>query len=95
MVDGSVVLCDDDAEGKLKFGNVFEDGIEKIWNGSLLDYHKKIYDRMYSSDKDSLICNSCSRAQYNKKQDGILDSYMQMGNVKFLKQLSNRNVKWL
>ena len=24
MVDGSVVLCDDDAEGKLKFGNVFE-----------------------------------------------------------------------
>lgn len=95
MVDGSVVLCDDDAEGKLKFGNVFEEGIEKIWNGSLLDYHKKIYDRMYSSDKDSLICNSCSRAQYNKRQDGILDSYMEMGNVKFLKQLSKRNVKWL
>ena len=95
MVDGSVVLCDDDAEGKLKFGNVFEEGIEKIWNGSLLDYHKKIYDKLYSSDKDSLICNSCSRAQYNQRQDGILDSFMEMGKVKLLKQLSNRDVKWL
>ena len=47
MVDGSVVLCDDDAEGKKKFGNVFIEGIEKIWNSSLLEYHKKIYERNY------------------------------------------------
>lgn len=95
MVDGSVVLCDDDAEGKLVFGNVFDEGIEKIWNGSLLDYHKKIYDTMSSSHKNTLICNSCTRAQYNKRHDGILDSYIEMGNTKFLKQLLNRNVEWL
>jgi hypothetical protein len=57
MVDGSVVLCDDDAEGKKTFGNVFLEGIEKIWNGSLLEYHKKIYERNYSEDKTNLICN--------------------------------------
>ena len=42
MVDGSVVLCDDDSEGKLKFGNVFSEGIYKIWNTKILEYHKRI-----------------------------------------------------
>ena len=37
MCDGSVVLCDDDAVGRKKFGNVFEEGIEKIWNNQLLN----------------------------------------------------------
>ncbi len=94
MVDGSVVLCDDDAEGKLKFGNVFEEGIEKIWNGKLLDYHRKIYYENYNKDKNSLICNSCSRAAVTFRRDGFLDTFQQMGYSKLTKQIFKSNVKW-
>ena len=94
MVDGSVVLCDDDAEGKLKFGNVFDDGIEKIWNGKLLKYHKKIYNKNYSNDKKNLICNSCSRAEYKKNIYGFTDTFLQTGKFKILKHALKPNVEW-
>ncbi len=94
MVDGSVVLCDDDAEGKLKFGNVFEKGIEKIWNGQLLDYHKKIYEKKYSKEKNSLVCNSCSRATVTSRKDGFVDTFQQMGKFQLSKQIFKSNVEW-
>ena len=66
MVDGSVVLCDDDAEGKLSWQCIQR--VENIWNGQLLDYHKKIYAKKYNKDKNSLVCNSCSRATVTTKK---------------------------
>jgi len=94
MVDGSVALCDDDAKGKLKFGNVFNDGIEKIWNGPLLDYHKKIYNKKYSNDKKNLICNSCSRAETKKYIFGFTDTFAESGKFKILKHVFKSNVEW-
>jgi radical SAM protein with 4Fe4S-binding SPASM domain len=94
MVDGSVVLCDDDAQGKLKFGNVFNDGIEKIWNGPLLEYHKKIYNKNYNNDKKKLICNSCSRAETKKNIYGFTDTFIQSGKIKILKHVLKSNVQW-
>ena len=94
MVDGSVVLCDDDAEGKLKFGNVFKEGIENIWNGQLLDYHKKIYAKKYNKDKNSLVCNSCSRATVTTRKDGFIDTFQQMGKFQLSKQIFKSNVEW-
>ena len=51
MVNGNVVLCDDDAEGRRVFGNVFKESIESIWNGPLLEEHSKIFATKYSGDK--------------------------------------------
>ena len=62
MVNGDVVLCDDDADGRKIFGNVFEEGIEKIWNGKLFEEHKLIYNKNFSEEKNKMICNSCTRA---------------------------------
>ena len=62
MVDGNVVLCDDDATGKRIFGNVFNESIDQIWNSSLMNEHKLIYSKKMSEGKSSLICNGCSRA---------------------------------
>ena len=62
MVDGNVVLCDDDATGKRIFGNVFNESIDQIWNSSLMNEHKLIYSKKMSKGKSSLICNGCSRA---------------------------------
>ena len=68
MVDGNVVLCDDDSTGKKIFGNLFDENIDNIWNGKLLNEHKVIYDQKYNSQKNSLICNSCSRAILKRKE---------------------------
>lgn len=95
MVDGSVVLCDDDAEGKHIFGNVFLEGIEKIWNGSLLQYHRKIYNKNNSIDKKNLICNSCSRAEYNKRKNGILETFAEVGRISLLSKIVKNEVEWI
>ena len=50
MVNGDVVLCDD-ADGRKIFGNVFEEGIEKIWNGKLFEEHKLIYNKNFLRKK--------------------------------------------
>ena len=94
MVDGSVVLCDDDAEGKLKFGNVFIDGIEEVWNGKLLEYHRKIYSKRFSKEKENLVCNSCSRAALSSRKDGFLDTFQNMGKFKLAKQIFKSNAEW-
>ncbi len=76
MVDGTAVLCCDDATQLTNYGNVFEDGIEKIWK-RITDEHKLIYDKMYSERKKNLICNTCSRASFkvtDQIQKGIVDS---------------------
>jgi hypothetical protein len=63
LVDGQAVLCCDDAEGKTNYGNVFEHGIEKVWN-NLQKEHAVIYDTDYSESKQNLICNTCSRGKF-------------------------------
>jgi hypothetical protein len=48
LVDGQAVLCCDDATGKT----------------NLADYHKKIFSSKYSSYKQDMMCNTCSRARF-------------------------------
>jgi len=69
LVDGTVVLCCDDATKQTNYGNVFELGIEKAWQ-NLQNVHNLIYNKNYSSAKQNLICNTCSRARFkwNDKQ---------------------------
>ena len=64
MVDGTAVLCCDDAEKLTNYGNVFELGIEKVWQ-NLRKEHGLIYNKEYSEKKQNLICNTCSRATFN------------------------------
>ena len=65
LVDGQAVLCCDDAEGKTNYGNVFVDGIEKVWN-NLQAEHDIIFATEYAVEKQNLICNTCSRGKFNK-----------------------------
>jgi MoaA/NifB/PqqE/SkfB family radical SAM enzyme len=65
MVDGDVVLCCDDAEKNKVFGNAFEDGLERIWTTSLRKEHQLIMEKKFSIEKESLICNTCSRAKWS------------------------------
>ena len=63
LVDGQAVLCCDDADGKTNYGNVFELGIEKVWQ-NLQQEHDIIYATDYNNDKQNLICNTCSRGKF-------------------------------
>ena len=64
LVDGTAVLCCEDATKKTNYGNVFESGIEKVWN-NLLKEINLIYSKKYTEAKQNLICNDCSRAKGN------------------------------
>ncbi len=89
LVDGQAVLCCDDAEGKTNYGNVFNLGIEKVWN-DLQKEHRIIYDKKYSESKKNLICNTCSRGKFKghwtqsmeakllTRQQGVIDK---IGNM--------------
>lgn len=65
MCDGDVVLCCDDAEKGKTFGNAFEEGIERIWNGALLNEHRLMFRSDFVAEKNDLICTTCSRAGWN------------------------------
>lgn len=95
MYDGSILLCDDDAVGRKKFGNVFEDGIEKVWNDSLLKEHKLIYDKIFSKEKDNLICKTCSRATRGGSNAGFVDSIKEIGFKSSLKHFITNDVDFL
>lgn len=60
MVGGQAVLCCDDATGQTNYGNVFDIGIQGVWE-NLSEAHSLIYNQEYTNDKKDLICNSCSR----------------------------------
>ena len=68
LVDGTAVLCCDDVDGKTNYGNVFEIGIEGVWQ-NLTKAHKLIFDQTYSKQKDNLICNTCARARFKWNDD--------------------------
>jgi sulfatase maturation enzyme AslB (radical SAM superfamily) len=63
LVNGQVVLCCDDADGKTNYGNVFESGIEAVWK-NLQKEHDIIYSTDYIEGKKNLICNTCSRGKF-------------------------------
>lgn len=62
MVDGSVVLCCDDAEKHKVLGNVFEGGIEGVWMNALRLNHNLIMSNVFSNEKNTLPCARCTRA---------------------------------
>lgn len=95
MYDGSVVLCDDDAEGRKRFGNVFEKGIEYVWNNQLLEEHKLIYQKNFSENKNKLICKSCTRANWGSRRSGPLASFQEIGLTNSFKNLLKNNVNWI
>jgi radical SAM protein with 4Fe4S-binding SPASM domain len=94
-VDGSVVLCDDDADGRKVFGNVFKDGIEKIWQGPLLKEHLLLYKKEYTENKKDLICKTCSRAQWNKRKGNAFNSLKELNSSFVLKESLKKNVHWI
>lgn len=94
-VDGSVVLCDDDADGRKVFGNVFKEGIEKIWQGPLLKEHLLIYQKDYSENKKNLICKTCSRAQWNSRKGNAFNSLKELKSSFVLKESLKKNVSWI
>ncbi len=63
LVNGQVVLCCDDADGKTNYGNVFESGIEAVWK-NLQEEHDIVYATEYDVKKKDLICNTCSRGKF-------------------------------
>jgi hypothetical protein len=74
MVDGTAVLCCDDATAQTNFGNVFEIGVDGVWQ-KLKDYHSLVYSTEYDGRKKNMICNTCSRARFEwdeKKNKGIV-----------------------
>ena len=73
MVDGSVVLCCDDAEKHKTFGNVFEEGIKEIWMDPLRAEHATIAQQAYSERKDGLICGSCVRTLWSDESQTVAD----------------------
>lgn len=95
MYDGSVPLCDDDAVGRKKFGNVFEEGIEKIWNNQLLNEHKLVFNKKFSEEKNKLICKSCSRANWGLRNTGPLSSIREIGFKNSIKNIIINNVDWI
>ena len=69
MVDGTAVLCCDDATKKTNYGNVFEEGIERVWS-NLRKEILLIYSKQWTDAKKGLMCNECSRAKgYWTKKD--------------------------
>jgi MoaA/NifB/PqqE/SkfB family radical SAM enzyme len=82
LVNGQVVLCCDDADGKTNYGNVFKDGIEETWK-NIQNEHTLIFEKTFSEDKKNLICNSCTRGVFshaNGKNAGsfsALEEYFQ------------------
>ena len=85
LVDGQVVLCCDDADGKTNYGNVFKDGIEQTWQ-KLQDEHTLIFEQKFSNDKKHLICNSCSRGRF-KRNWGLSQRLIVEDKQKFLRIL--------
>jgi len=65
MTSGDVVLCCDDAEKNKTFGNVFDEGIERIWTTTLRREHQLILQNTFSVEKKNLICSTCSRAKWS------------------------------
>lgn len=64
MVDGTAVLCCDDATKQTDFGNVFEIGIAGVWD-NLRKYHNMLYSNKWHKDKKEMMCNTCSRAKFD------------------------------
>jgi sulfatase maturation enzyme AslB (radical SAM superfamily) len=95
MVNGDVVLCDDDAVGKKKFGNVFKQSIDEVWNGPVKDYHHAIFSPSYSEQKQSLICNDCSRASWQSPRYSTLENLKFIGIKESTKHLLKRNFSWV
>jgi len=82
MVDGTAVLCCDDATKQTDFGNVFEIGVEGVWE-NLTKYHQLIYSKKFSIDKSNMMCNTCSRAKFQWNED--LTKGIKEENAKFFK----------
>ena len=82
MVDGTAVLCCDDATKQTNFGNVFEIGVEGVWK-NLTEYHKLIYSQEFSEGKLNMMCNTCSRARF--KWDDDRNNDIRQENAKYLR----------
>jgi radical SAM protein with 4Fe4S-binding SPASM domain len=56
LLDGSVVACCYDHDGKTNFGNIFEQDVEDIWNSSSYRDFRK---RLMTGDADSFCMDNC------------------------------------
>lgn len=54
--DGSVAVCCNDWRGLYKCGNVFDDGLEAVWNGAAMDAARR---KLYHGQRDFGPCLGC------------------------------------
>ena len=95
MVNGDVVLCCDDAYGHEKYGNIFKQDMETIWNSSLLKKHQLIFSKKFSKEKKELFCNKCSRATFNKRPYGNLKAISRFGLKKYVEKNFKKELDYL
>ncbi len=71
LVDGTVVPCCIDFEGKLPLGNVLKQTYEEIWNGHKYNVLRKQHLKHLVSE-DS-ICYECTHAHCRSKKEDIIE----------------------
>jgi len=81
MVDGTAVLCCDDATAQTNFGNIFDLGVAGVWE-NLKGYHEVVYSKKFSEKKKNMICNTCSRARFDWSRK--LDLGIRQQNNKYI-----------
>ncbi len=95
MVDGSVVLCCDDAYGNEKYGNIFKENIETLWNSTLYKKHQEIFSKEFNDEKKNLFCNKCSRATFNKRPYSNLKAIKDFGIKNYIEKSFKNQIDYL
>lgn len=57
--NGDVAPCCYDANCQINLGNVFDVGVEAVWNGKKFKNLRKIMKKQYNGEKIMPICNKC------------------------------------
>lgn len=59
--DGNVAVCCNDWRGEFKCGNVFKDGLDKVWNGAAMQAARKY---LYHGMRTIAPCEGCNALSY-------------------------------
>jgi radical SAM protein with 4Fe4S-binding SPASM domain len=74
LVDGTVVPCCMDFEGRLPLGNILKQPFQEIWNGNL--YNRLRSQHIRNAIPDNIICYDCSMAQCRSKKQLIVQWFL-------------------
>lgn len=74
LVDGTVVPCCLDVEGRLPMGNILKQAFYEIWNGSL--YNRLRGQHLTNAIPDKVICHNCAFAWSWSKRERVLHRFL-------------------